>query len=103
MDIHFDSNRIKKLLTNERLLKKYHGKEFNNIVNRLKELEAASNLSHIPHLPPPRRHKLSGDYSGCFAVDVSKNKRLIFKSFNQQWIELTDITAIIIIDIKDYH
>lgn len=103
MEIHYGSNKIRKLLNDKRLLKKYFAKEFEAITMRLKEFEAVSNLSRISHLPPPRRHKLSGNYSGCFAVDISKNKRIIFKPLKEEWIELVDITAIVIIDIKDYH
>lgn len=103
MEIYFKSKKLKKILTDARLIKKYYPKEFQNIINRLAELNAVKNLSFISHLPPPRRHKLKGNYNNCFAVDVSANRRLIFASFDENKTNLEDIDSIMIIGITDYH
>jgi len=104
MDIHFKTAKLKKILTNERLIKKSFAHAYQGILNRFSELQAVSNLSLISHLPPPRKHKLSGKFEGCWAVDVSSNERLVFTSVNSEKDALDEeITAIEILEITDYH
>jgi len=102
LKINYKNNRIKKILESDRLLKKSFPKEYEAIKSRLAELIAVSNLSQISHRPPPRRHKLKGNLDGCWAVDVSNKKRLIFRSPIEGLTPL-EITEIIIIGIEDYH
>lgn len=103
MEINYRSNKLKKTLSNERLMKKYYPNIHNNLKSRLTELSSASNLAMISHVPPPRRHKLLGNYKDCWAVDVSNNQRLIFSPVNENVTNVSDITQIIIERIKDYH
>lgn len=74
------------------------------------ELQAADNLSDISHLPPARCHKLHGNRAGQYAVDLINPFRLIFTPMikreecpENDEIDQTRITAILIIDIIDYH
>jgi proteic killer suppression protein len=85
------------------MIKRYFSKIYTGLVNRLTELESVSNLSMISHLPPPRKHKLSGEYKDYWSVDVSKNQRLLFSSYNSGITNEVDITKIIIEGIEDYH
>jgi len=103
LKIKYSNNKLKKILEDPRIAKKFYPKEFNGIQNRMTELRAVSKLSLISCEPPPRRHKLKGRYSGHWAVSISKNKRLIFKPVNEELIDPEDITEIIIVDITDYH
>lgn len=104
MEISFESKRLEKILTDERLIKKHYAHVYKPLKIRLSELLAVSNLSLITNLPPPRRHKLSGDYEECWAVDLSKNYRLVFRPIkNQIGCEPYEITKIVIIKIIDYH
>lgn len=103
MKIHYSSKKLEKILSDSRLIQRHHSKMYQGIVNRLTELNAVSNLSLITCNPPPRKHKLSGDYQGCWSVDISKNFRLIFSSFDTELTDEVEITEIIIQDIKDYH
>lgn len=106
MKIHFGNNKLEKILSNPRLIKKYYPREFNDVIIRLKELTTVDNLSLISHRPPPRRHKLKGEYRNCWAVDISMKKRIIFKPKPQNIIklkEIKEIKEIEIIKIADYH
>jgi plasmid maintenance system killer protein len=103
LKIKYSSNKLKKILENPRMIKKYYPNEFNNIQIRMTELHAASRLSLISHKPPPRRHKLTGIYDGHWAVAVSKNLRIVFRPIDEKLSDPEDITEIIIVDIIDYH
>ncbi len=74
------------------------------------ELRAADTLADISMLPPARRHGLSGDRAGQFAVDVQHPFRLIFEPAHDPvprkedgGIDLARVTAIRILEVTDYH
>ncbi|MDD3140107.1 MAG: plasmid maintenance system killer protein [Lachnospiraceae bacterium] len=104
MIIHYASNKLEKILTDKRLIKKYYSNDFNRINNRMSELMAANNLSEIPEVPPPRRHKLNGNWKNCWGIDFSKNDRFIISP--KGVFDINDISSIVeieIIDLEDYH
>lgn len=104
MTIRYSSNKLEKILTDKRLLKKYYSNDFVKISNRLSEIKAANNLNEIPEIPPPRRHKLSGNRKNCWGIDYSRNDRLVISPYGQYDInDLTTITEIEILDLEDYH
>lgn len=104
LEISFSNRKLEKILTNERLIKREYSSLYRNIINRLSELKVANNLSEIPHVPPPRRHKLEGEYLGCWGIDISKNYRMIIKPTEEFSVEeLRLITDITILEIGDYH
>lgn len=104
MIISYSSNRLKKILTDPRLIKKYYSNDYKKINNRLSEMKAANNLSEIPECPPPRRHKLYGNYKDCWGIDYSKNYRIIIRPVGKFDINnLSSICEIEIIDLEDYH
>lgn len=104
MKVHYSSVRQEKILTDMRLLKKYYGKDYIKINNRLSELRVANNLNEIPNVPPPRRHKLNGEYKDCWGIDYSKNDRIIIQPAGKYDInDLKSIAEILIIDLEDYH
>ena len=87
-----------------------YGDIYNKLRLRMNELDALESLADISALPPQRRHMLTGNYSGCFAVDVSKNQRIIFEPFPKSIpydqngsIIYEAIRAITILDVRDYH
>lgn len=104
MVINYSSNKLKKILTDPRLTKKYYSNDYQKIINRLSELKAVNNLSEISEYPPPRRHKLLGDLKGCWGIDYSKNDRFIIRPVGEFNItDLSSICEIEIIDLEDYH
>ena len=104
MEIEYASNKIKKILEDEVLIKKYYANISVQLKNRLTELRAADCLNDIPETPPPRRHKLKGDRNNQWGVSVSKNERLIIQPIGDFDINnLNTIKSIKILSIEDYH
>lgn len=104
MEIFYSSTRLKKILTDPRLLKKYYSNDFERITNRLSELKLANSLNEIPEVPPPRRHKLSGNRKNYWGINYSKNDRIVICAVGDFNInDLTTIRAIKILDLEDYH
>jgi len=80
------------------------------LMQRLMELRAATNLSEITYLPPPRCHELKDDRRGQFSVDLKQPYRLYFIPANDPVNHLKDggvnrarVTSIEIIEIGDPH
>lgn len=105
MLITFKNKRLEKSFNDEKKLSKDYGRLAKKIALRMSVLRAASNLSLIPHTPPTRRHALSNDRHGQWAVDLDGNNRLVFKPLveNEEEINLEEVTAIEIIEVTDYH
>lgn len=104
MEVSYASNRLEKILTNERKIKSQYTQFYKRLINRMSEIRAAKNLEEIPHIPPPRRHKLKGYYNDCWGIDVSKNFRIVLRPVGD-WNEydLKTINKIQILSIEDYH
>lgn len=103
MELQFKTRKLQRILSDDRQLSKHYSNIKATLMNRLTELQAADNLSFITHKPPPRKHKLSGEYEGCWSVDVSANYRLIFRPIETSITDETKIKGIVILDILDPH
>ncbi|MBY7144593.1 type II toxin-antitoxin system RelE/ParE family toxin [Virgibacillus sp. NKC19-3] len=104
MKISYSKKKLERILTNERLIKKHYTPYYQKLQNRLSELRAANNLAEIPHIPPPRRHKLVGNYENCWGIDVAKNVRIVLKPNHENTkIDAAIINHVEIIKIEDYH
>ena len=104
MNIQFASRKMEAIVTNERLRQKKYGQLSRLIASRLAELEAANSLAEIPEGPPPRRHKLTGDFTNCWSVSISQNYRIILSPIGEyDKTVLSSITEVEILDICDYH
>jgi proteic killer suppression protein len=110
MELHFSSKSLEKQLTQDRLMKSKFGDCYSKLRLRMNELDAVESLAEISEYPPQRKHVLSGDLSGCFAVDVSRNRRIIFEPFPKSIpykddgnIRYEAIKSIKILDVRDYH
>lgn len=107
----FNSRKLEKLCSSEKLLVAEFGKTCaRKIARRLLVLEAAECLADVPHIPPDRRHQLSGRRKGQFAVDAQHPFRIIFLPNHNPMplkedggIDLTRVTAVEILEIEDYH
>ena len=102
MKIFFE-RKLEKKMVNESTIKKNYGKLADKIIVRLSILEAVDCLDDIPNVPPTRRHKLSVNYSNCWAIDIDKSWRMILKPVTEYLANPKDIKEIIILDITDYH
>lgn len=110
MYIEFDTPKLAKQLDNPKAILRAFGESSKAIIARLSELDAAVSLADMRTLPAAHCHALSGGYSGCFAVKISPNYRIIFRPTQQPPPKLEDggidwsaIDAITIMEITDYH
>lgn len=104
MVISYSSKKLERILTDDRLLNKYYSNDYQRIKNRLSEMAAANNLFEIPETPPPRRHKLEGNYRECWGINYLKNDRFVIKpKGNFDINDLSSIVEIEIIALEDYH
>ena len=98
----FYSNKLSKKLKSDSTIVRQFGKAADNVILCISILEGADNLKLVPNVPPTRRHKLSGNLKGYWAIDVTKNYRLIFKPMDDEE-DLEKIEKIFLEDIVDYH
>jgi len=104
MEIEYSNSKMKKDFEDKRRLRKNYGKLLPGLENRLSELRAANCLADITHEPPPKRHKLTGNWDDCWGLKVSKNYRLVVRPLGDFDInDQTTITKIRIETIIDYH
>ena len=110
MEIEFKDKSLEKIIQDPRKLKKRFNKSAKNVVNRLRLLQKEANLGRISKKPPIRRHLLSGDLKGNYAIDVTYKLRIVFEINHDQIPRLPDnsvdvdnVTRIRIIGICDYH
>lgn len=111
MRITFRTKKLQKSCSESgEAVKTYGQKRARKLMQRLMELSAFDNLSQVPHLPPLRRHELSGKLKGTYAVDLDHPFRLLFipdhdplPRVKDGGIDLENVTAIQITSIEDYH
>ena len=107
MKLHFHSTRIEKRCDNA--LREYGDQIGKKLLQRLKELHAFVTLADIPHVPPHRRHMLTGDRKGQFAVDVKDGYRVVFVPCGEFQakadgsVDMKTVTEITILNVEDYH
>lgn len=101
---------MQRVCSDEKLLQREYGQNAKKIKMRLFELYSADNLAQIPATPPPRRHQLTGDRKGQFAVDVKQPFRIVFVPANDPiprrddgGVDLEKVTMVEIVWIGDYH
>ncbi len=111
MDLSFKSKKLAKVLHEEALLRKTYGvANAARIRVRLAVLAAAATLAEVPAARPERCHRLLGQREGCFAVDILQPYRLVFEPDYELLgapsagrFNAAKVTAIVILEIVDYH
>ncbi len=111
MNITFRSEKLAKIFNSGKdLVREYGNENANRIKLRMAVLMAANCLDEVPVHPPERRHELSGNRKGQFAVDVKHPQRLIFEPNHNPLprkadggLDLRKISAITILGVEDYH
>ena len=90
---------------NKELVKKYGIEVAKKLPQRIKELKAFNSLNDVPTNPPFRRHKLTGDRNGQFAVNVTGQYRLIFMQKKNNIIieDLKEIKEIEIMEVSKHY
>ncbi len=110
MHIEFASNKLKRQMGSAAAMQKAYGDRAKRLMMRLGVIKNATCLADVPTDPPPRCHPLKGDYLGSYAVDISGNWRLIFEPIvasngdaETSEPNPSEVTAIRILDVIDYH
>jgi len=111
MDITFKNEKLAKIFNSEKnLLREYGTENAKRIKQRMAVLAAANSLEDVPAHPPERRHELSGNRKGQFAVDLKQPQRLVFEPNHNPLprkpdggLDLKKISAVTIIEVEDYH
>ena len=110
MKIRFQTRKFEKAANSESLGNRAWGHRAAKIRQRLSELAAANTLADMSTLPPARCHQLTENLDEHFAVDISRNERLVFEvdhspipRRSDQGIDLAQVTAVVVLRIEDYH
>ena len=111
MEINFRTRRLERIFNSEKELSKTFGAENGRIImRRMSVLSAAPTLAEIPARKPERRHELSGNRKGQFAVVIKQPFRLTFLPNHNPvpkkedgGVDLSKVTAITILKVEDYH
>jgi plasmid maintenance system killer protein len=111
VEIAFANRKLEKTFNDERALARTYGTDMTSKIKlRMAVLRAAGNLGQVPAEKPMRRHELTGDLKGHFAVDLVHPFRLVFRPTHEpvprkpdHGIDLEKVTAIEITSVTDYH
>ncbi len=110
MNISYQTNKLKKQLSNATEIKKAFGVNAKRISIRLDDIVASPNLSVLIQIPAANCHSLLGDRKGEWALDISANYRFIFEIAHNPIPKAADgsintllVTDICILEIIDYH
>lgn len=110
MDVLFSTAKLRRQLSDQRLLQRRWGAEgAKRITLRLQQLAAAVSLDDMRQLPG-RCHELVGRLAGELAVDVHRGHRLIFRptavpppTRADDGLDWTRVDSVTVTEIVDYH
>ena len=90
---------------NKELVIKYGSEVAQKLPLRIKQLKSFTSLDEIPTNPPFRRHKLTGKRQEQFAINITGQYRLIFKSKENNIIieDLKEIKEIEIMEVSKHY
>ena len=111
MEIIFRTRKLAKIFNSTSTLRKRYGDLVAQVImRRLAVLKNARTLSLVPTTKPERRHQLTGNRRGQYAVDLIHPYRLVFKAAYEPIprkedgaIDTDQVTTITIIEVVDYH
>lgn len=107
MEINAETKKLMKALSSHKIMVREYGEKISvKLMQRISELSAAASLVEISHLPPPRLHQLTGKYQDCFAVDLTRNVRLVFRGLDRDDNVTTvkeAVVGILVRGVIDYH
>ena len=111
MEASFRSRKLRETFNCDRnLVRRYGARQAGRIRDVFRGLLEAPSLANVPTSPPMRRHQLTGNRNEQFAVDLLHPYRLVFTAAHSPvprradgGIALECVTAIMILDVEDYH
>jgi toxin HigB-1 len=112
MEILFRDEKLRRLVSDEKSLKKRFGQYAKYVRMRIDLLRAAETLADVPHHPPARRHRKDGT-TKTFIIDVKTKHdkwRIEFDVANDPVpkkedgsIDLNAVTAVEIIEVSNHY
>lgn len=107
MIVRYKSNKMRKRCEDPKVAQKDYGPNIGNkLTQRVAELIAATSLLDIKNNPSARLHRLKGDRSTEYAVDLIHPFRLILKPMDIEDGDLNKLNTINIVrieEVEDYH
>lgn len=109
VDIQFRTSRLKKDCEDLGLAQARWGPDLARVImRRLTNIQAAKFLDDLSPMPPIRRHKLTGNRKGQYALDLTNGRRLILQPILPNGeLDLTSepssITRVRIVEVIEYH
>ena len=109
MDIHFASEKLRKVLSEEKsIIRKYGTACAKKIMARISALRAVSSWAELPNLPG-NWHPLKADRQSEWSAELADGKRLIvlphgdYKNREDGAVDLNSIREVMINEVIDYH
>ena len=109
MELTYKSEKLKNICENPNynkyLVKDYGIEVAKNLPKRINQLKAFDSLNDVPVNPPFRRHKLTGNKKNEFAVDITRQYRLVFTQKDNNIIieDLREIKSIEIMEVSKHY
>lgn len=109
MELTYKNDKLKTICEdpnyNKELVKKYGAEIAKKLPRRIIELKAFPSLHDVPQTLPFRRHKLTGNYKDCFAVNIDNQYRLIFRPDDNNILinNLKEIKEIKIMEVSKHY
>lgn len=104
MKINVPNNKLEKILSSEKNIKKEYNEISKRLMLRINTLQTVDNLSMVPVDKPERCHLLEGDYEGCYAICIDAKWRIIIKPKGYEMpYDKSLIKEIDILEITNYH
>ncbi|MCE9674427.1 plasmid maintenance system killer protein [Paraclostridium bifermentans] len=110
MKILIEDRKLSKIIDDKKkLVKKYGPENAKLLTMRFDQLKATDNLGLALQFKIGRCHALTGNYKGCYALDLDHPDRLIIRPVNDKDIDLSNIKNLALIDtievveVVDYH
>ena len=109
MELTYKNEKVKNICENQKynrkLAKDYGADVAKNLPKRINQLKAFDSLNDVPVSPPFRRHKLTGNRKNEFAVDITRQYRLVFTQKDNNIIieNLREIKSIEIMEVSKHY
>jgi proteic killer suppression protein len=102
MQVTYSDKSLERLCTDEKEMKKKRADIATKLRQRIKALEAAPTVGDLPtYNPLGNWHELTGDRSGTWSGNLSRNWRIIIRPEGDG--PSSEAVTVTVIEIVDYH
>lgn len=98
----YEDDKLAKMCTDEREMRKKRGDVADKLRRRIKALETAASVGDLAaHDPLGKWHQLGANLDGLWAGELSRNYRLLIRPGGET--DLRDAVSVTVTKIDDYH